>query len=155
MAAAALLDRLVMFNGARDNEAMADHKSHERLCHDLALLFSSTGLSSTRSLPPQSLVARSVLNYGLGNMAGVLVSNVDLKQLELRIRTLIQNFEPRIAIPGLTVQLLSGSGHHSRLEFLLTGEIHPRDSHGAFRLRSSWNTETGEVSVQPYGNDHG
>ncbi|MBD8093261.1 GPW/gp25 family protein [Pseudomonas fluorescens] len=155
IATASLLDRLISSTGACGNDLMAPAGSVERLCHELAQLFNSTGLGSLYELHGQPRVARSVLNCGLGNFAGVLLSSVDLKELEVRIRNLIRDFEPRVLSHNLQVQLLPGSGSHSHFTFLLHGEIRHRASPWSFRLHASWNTESGEVSVQPYGNHHG
>lgn len=155
IATASLLDRLTSATGAYGNDLTAPPDGVGRLCHELAQLFNSTGLGCFYELSGQPRVARSVLNCGLGNFAGVLLSSVDLKALELRIRTLIRDFEPRVLSHTLQVQLLPGSGSSSYFNFLLQGETRHRASQWSFRLQASWNTESGEVSVQPYGKHHG
>lgn len=155
IAAESLLDRLITPIGARCNNVNRLNGSIDLLCNDFALLFNSTGLSSTCELHRHPQVARSVVNYGLGNFAGTVLSSVDLKQLERRIRMLIRDFEPRVISHSLDVLLLPNIGSSSCFSFLLQGEIRSRDSQCLFRLQSSWNTESGEVSVRPYGKRHG
>lgn len=154
VSADSLLDRLITPFGDPGNNINKSNNIY-RLCNDFALLFNSTGLSNTCELRRYPQTARSVLNYGLGSFAGALLSSIDLKQLENRIRMLIVDFEPRVVSHSLEVRLLPNVGSASCFNFLLQGEVRSRDSQCSFRLQSSWNTESGEVRVRPYGNHHG
>lgn len=123
----------------------------EQLCRDLTLLFNATGLGAVYPLGSQPHVTRSVLNYGLGNLAGVVLSSIDTQKLENRIREIVLDFEPRILRYSVAVQLLPTMSGSANLNFLIEGEIRGLDALHAFRLESAWNTESGEVRVQPYG----
>ncbi len=122
----------------------------EHLCRDLTLLFNATGLGAICPLGSQPHVTRSVLNYGLGNLAGVVLSSIDTQKLESRIREIVLNFEPRILRYSIEVQLLPMTPGSASLNFLIEGEIRGLDALHAFHLESAWNTESGEVRVQPY-----
>lgn len=121
------------------------------LCHALTLLFNSTGLSNRGELRSRPHVTRSVLNYGLGNFAGVLFSSMDFQQLEGRIRTLIRDFEPRIVGDTLTVEWLPDVGGYGKFCFLISGDLRATASRASFHLWSSWDAESGEVSVSQRG----
>ncbi|WP_248805163.1 type VI secretion system baseplate subunit TssE [Pseudomonas sp. MWU13-2100] len=129
----------------------------EQLCRDLTLLFNATGLGAICPLSSQPHVTRSVLNYGLGNLAGVMLSSIDTQKLESRIREIVLDFEPRILRYSVAVQLLPTISRSASLNFLIEGEIRGLDALHAFRLESAWNTESGEVRVGPYGHlpNHG
>ncbi|MBV6753629.1 GPW/gp25 family protein [Pseudomonas chlororaphis] len=122
----------------------------EQLCRDLTLLFNATGLGAVCPLGSQPHVTRSVLNYGLGNLAGVVLSSIDTQRLESRIREIVLDFEPRILRCSIAVQLLSTMPGSAGLNFLIEGEIRGLEALHAFRLESAWNTESGEVRVRPY-----
>ncbi|KIH85990.1 type VI secretion system baseplate subunit TssE [Pseudomonas batumici] len=122
----------------------------EHLCRDLTLLFNATGLGAVCPLGRQPHVTRSVLNYGLGNLAGVVLSSIDTQKLENRIREIVLDFEPRILRYSVEVQLLPATPGSASLNFLIEGEIRGLDALHAFRLESAWNTESGEVRVRPY-----
>ncbi|MNF62378.1 Lysozyme [compost metagenome] len=150
-----LLDRFINAGDSLAEDVGGHDDPVDRLCHALTLLFNSTGLSNQVELRSTPHVARSVLNYGLGSFAGVLFSSVDLKQLERRIHALIRDFEPRIVNHTLTVEWLPDVGGYGNFHFLLNGDLRTMASRQAFSVRSSWNTESGEVSVRPWGNCNG
>ncbi|CAD5202744.1 type VI secretion system baseplate subunit TssE [Pseudomonas sp. FEN] len=151
-----LLERLMRSAGpgegmARRRSGGGSQQELEHLCRDLTLLFNATGLGAICPLGSQPHVSRSVLNYGLGKLAGVVLSSIDTRKLEYRIREIVLDFEPRILRCSVEVQLLPAAPGSASLNFLIEGEIRGLDVLHGFRLESAWNTESGEVRVQPYG----
>ncbi|MNJ16604.1 Lysozyme [compost metagenome] len=124
------------------------HGVLDKLRIDLSMLFNASGLyqSPGREIPPY--VARSVLNYGIGNIAGKTVSSLEPSVLEKRIRHAIVTFEPRILRHSLQITRLSRScASAPQIEFSIQGQL--RDVAGVypFVFRSAWNTESGEVRL--------
>ena len=150
-----LLDRLTIDFSSNFTRSNCIGGSIDKLCNDLELVFNSAGLDCIYELDSYPQVVCSVLNYGLGNFAGVTVSSIDLVKVERRIRRLIRVFEPRILSPSLNVVLLPNDELHSCFKFLLRGEFRTCGSQYSFALHSTWNTESGEVCVRSCGKNYG
>ncbi|MDD2058597.1 type VI secretion system baseplate subunit TssE [Pseudomonas sp. GD03860] len=120
----------------------------DKLRVDLGMLFNASGLfpAPGRDIPPY--VARSVLNYGIGNIAGKTLSSLEPNVLEKRIRQAIAAFEPRIVRHSLHITRLNRS-HAStpQIEFAIQGELRDVANVYPFVFRSAWNTESGEVRL--------
>ncbi|MNJ43592.1 Lysozyme [compost metagenome] len=130
----------------------------DKLRIDLSLLFNASGLIRPPGCDIPPSVARSVLNYGIGNIAGKTLSSLDPGVLEKRIRHAIFAFEPRILRHSLLITQLDRScASTPQIEFAIQGQL--RDVAGLypFVFRSAWNTESGEVRLAdadthlPYG----
>lgn len=119
-----------------------------RLKTDLNRLFNAPGLISTLDVKMPPHVARSVLNYGVGNIAGNTISNLDPKILERRIYLAILYFEPRIVRQSLRVTWVKCvSASIPTLQFEIEGLVRDVSKAYAFKLQSVWNAESGEAYI--------
>lgn len=71
---------------------------------DLTWLFNSGSLESCVNLMGLEEVQRSVLNFGIPELAGSTATSLKLDNLEKRIKQAILNFEPRIDPESLDVR---------------------------------------------------
>ncbi|TCV97298.1 type VI secretion system protein ImpF [Luteibacter rhizovicinus] len=118
------------------------------LQRDLSALFNASGLGAGFDGMHLPRVTHSVLNYGLGSMAGVVVSSISLEAIARRIRRAIHDFEPRILRDGLRVYPLAPQDAATgRLVFVIEGLCRCLAGTVPFRVRSIWDTESGAVSV--------
>lgn len=117
----------------------------------LAILFNASGVEALERTNKYPFAASSVLNFGVGNLAGKEVSGIDRRRLANRIRQAILRFEPRINQVGLAVRFtqVDGQGGTS-LNFIIEGEVDYLRERFAFSLNSLWNTDSGEVQVTPF-----
>ncbi|QBC03357.1 type VI secretion system baseplate subunit TssE [Enterobacter cloacae] len=134
------------YSGGRLNRLVSDY-----LRSRLAILFNASGVEALERKDKYPFAASSVLNFGVGNLAGREVSGIDRRRLANRIRLAILRFEPRINQAGLSVRFtqVDDQGGTS-LNFIIEGEVDYLRERFAFSLNSLWNTDSGEVQVTPF-----
>ncbi len=81
---------------SREQRVLSTRQLRESVLRDLAWLFNAIDLASAQDLDPYPLAARSVLNYGLPDLAGKAAAGMDITTLERLLRQAIWDFEPRI-----------------------------------------------------------
>src|ERR1700712_568643 len=106
-----LLDRLTDHNPETKAEAL--HKQYvdeaelrRLLCRDLTWLFSATQLSATLDLASFPEVSCSVLNYGMPNLTGHTLSDVDSTALEQRLLEALSSYEPRLLRDTIQISVI-------------------------------------------------
>jgi type VI secretion system protein ImpF len=119
---------------------------------DLAWLFNSVALSSAQDLEEFPLVAHSVLNFGLPDLAGRTASSVDVPGLERLLRRAILDYEPRILGNTVKVSLQSNPEQmsHNALTFEIEGELWAQPVPLRVLFKSELDLEVGEVKVADY-----
>lgn len=121
-----------------------------RLKANLSVLFNTSGLSWQIDPKSTPQVARSVLNYGIGSIAGRTLSSLDPQALEKRICQAIFAFEPRIIRHHLHVTCVScGNASTPELQFAIEGLLREASMTYPFKFYSVWNPESGEVCIDP------
>lgn len=106
-----LLDRLTDNNPKSETESREDRvlsirQLRKSVIRDLEWLLNSGRLETTEDLSEYPEVRRSVLNYGIPDLAGTTASSMDAYQLELALRQAILDFEPRILPHNLRIQII-------------------------------------------------
>ncbi|HCJ98487.1 MAG TPA: hypothetical protein DHV72_00450 [Serratia grimesii] len=134
------------YNSNKINRQISDY-----LRSRLAILFNASGVEALERTDKYPFAASSVLNFGVGNLAGREVSGIDQRRLANRIRQAILRFEPRINQAGLAVRFAQvDGGCGTSLNFIIEGEVDYLHERFAFSLNSLWNTDSGEVQVTPF-----
>jgi type VI secretion system protein ImpF len=141
-----LLDRLT------DNDP--ERKQESR---DLVWLLNTTHLRSTQDLDDYPLVARSVLNFGLPDLAGRTSSTVEAGVLEQAIRKVILDFEPRLVARTLRVKLAVDDSqmNHNAMTFDIEAELWAQPLPLRLFLRTAVDLETGTIDVIDQGGKGG
>lgn len=106
----ALLDRLRddepdQRQESRERSVLSLQKLREAVLRDLAWLFNTTNFEAAADLDAYPEIARSVLNFGLPDLAGRTAAGTDPAGLERAIRDAVLAFEPRILRHSLQVRL--------------------------------------------------
>jgi type VI secretion system protein ImpF len=106
-----LLDRLTDENPnerreSRDKHVISPARLRECVRRDLSWLLNTSNLASVQDLDEHPQVARSVLNYGMPDMAGHVASSVDVRSMERLLATVIWEFEPRLIRSSVKVKLV-------------------------------------------------
>ncbi len=145
-----LLERLSM--GVRAEVAPTLLVSREsllsRLRSDLSTLLNTSGLPGSLNLSATPHAANSVINYGIGNIAGQTLSGLAPQTLERRIRQAIFTYEPRITRHTLQVSWIANSSEPmADLQFLIQGQLRSGMQVYPFKFRSLWNIQSGAVHV--------
>lgn len=153
-----LLDRLTddepgRVTEARDTRVLSPARLRESVRRDLTWLFNSTHLQSLCDLRDFPLVARSVLNFGIPDVAGQTLSGLDTAALERTVRQAILDFEPRLAQPSLRVHLVMDEQqmNHNALAFDIEADLWAQPLPLRLYLRTAFDLETGRVDVTERG----
>ena len=127
-----------------------------RLRSDLSTLLNTSGLAGGQDLSASPYAATSVINYGIGNVAGQTRSGLAPHLLERRIRQAIFTYEPRIIRHSLQVSwVANGSEPMADMQFLIQGQLRCAMQVYPFTFRSLWNTQSGAVHIDtPDGVQH-
>lgn len=149
-----LLDRL------RDDEPMEKQESRQRrvlslqrlresVLRDLASLLNSGNLGVPQLSEEHPEVARSVVNYGLPDLAGLTASGVDSAEVEAVVQQAILDFEPRILPHTLrvTVSTREETMSPNALSFQIEGELWAQPVPLELFLKTNLDLETGSVTV--------
>ncbi len=150
-----LLDRLTdtepdKTKESRDKRVLSLRKLREGVVRDLAWLFNSCNLAATEDLTEYPEVARSVLNFGMPDLAGKAASGVDVPALEKLLKQIIQNYEPRILANTLNVRVAANDTDMSAnaLSFDIEGELWAQPTPLRLVLRTEVDLESGEIGVR-------
>lgn len=105
-----LLDRLTDDNPrareeSRERRVISMNRLRECVLRDLGWLLNSASLSTDQDLENYPEVARSVLNYGIPDLAGHTASSIEVPALEKVMRQVIWDFEPRLLRRSVKVRL--------------------------------------------------
>jgi type VI secretion system protein ImpF len=157
-----LLDRLTdnepeRKQESRDARVLSPSRLRECVRRDLAWLLNTTHLRAVQSLDEHPQVARSVLNYGMPDMAGRTTSSVDTTVLEQAIRKVILDFEPRLVAKTLRVKLFVDEKqmNHNAMSFDIEAELWAQPLPLRLFLRTAVDLESGTVDVLDLGSKGG
>ena len=153
-----LLDRLTddepdRATESRESRVLSPARLRECVRRDLAWLFNTTHMQSLQNLDEVPLVARSVLNYGIPELAGRTASSLHTVELEQMIRQAILNFEPRLDRNSVRVRpvLDERQMNHNALSFDVEAELWAQPLPLRLFLRTAVDLESGSVDVAEQG----
>src|SRR5512140_2618570 len=154
-----LLDRLTdndpeRKQESRDARVLSPSRLRECVRRDLAWLMNTTHFKAVQNLDDHPLVARSVLNFGLPDLAGRTSSTVDAVALEQAIRKVILDFEPRLVARTLRVRLVIDEKqmNHNAMTFDIEAELWAQPLPLRLFLRTAIDLEGGTIDVRDLGN---
>ena len=153
-----LLDRL------RDDAPDQKTESRERrvltmaqlracVLRDVRWLLNASTLDTVQDLEPYPEVRRSVLNYGMPDLAGRVVSDLDGPALEKELKRIVQDFEPRIKRKTLKVNVIIAQDESSyrAVRFEIQGELWAEAAQMYLYLKTEVDLETGTIRVSDAG----
>ncbi|CDG85979.1 type VI secretion system baseplate subunit TssE [Janthinobacterium agaricidamnosum] len=150
-----LLDRLTDDEAGspqepRDKRVLSMRGLRKAVLRDLGWLFNTTCLGALQELADSPLAARSVLNFGLPDLAGRTASGLQLAELERRIRQAIWDFEPRILRDSVSVKAVAPgdrSANPNQLAFEIHGELWGQPLPERLYLKTELDLEMGQVTL--------
>lgn len=152
-----LLDRLTddepgNTKESRDKRVLSLSKLRQSVMRDLAWLFNTTNLAAVQDLADFPEAARSVVNYGMPDLAGHTASSVDVKGLEKLLRDVIHEFEPRILRNSIRVRLVVDEERmsHNAMVFEIHGQLWAQPTPLDVFLRTELDLEIGDVRVTDF-----
>jgi type VI secretion system protein ImpF len=149
-----LLDRLTddapgEHKEARDKRVISMRRLRQLVLRDLAWLLNTTNLATTEDLEAFPEIENSVLNYGISELSGHLVSGMDIARLERMLRQAIKDFEPRILPHTVKVRTLVNPNmeSHNQLLFEIEGQIWAVPTPAHLLVRTQIDLEQGDVTL--------
>jgi type VI secretion system protein ImpF len=135
---------------SRERRIISPAEYRRTLLEDLAAL-----LNSGNHLPPEQLkkypeAARSVINYGVTELAGSTVSGTTGEMVAKMVQNAIVMFEPRVLKQTLEVRavdVLDAAGSHV-VELEIRGEIWNVPAPESLYVRTAVDLETGRVELR-------
>jgi type VI secretion system protein ImpF len=150
-----LLDRLTDHEPAKTMESRAQRvlsvrNLRESVVRDLLWLLNTTRFdAASRDLSSYPEVAKSVVNYGIPDLAGATASSVDPDALSRAVREAVATFEPRLNRNSLQVRAIVAEDQmaHNTLVFEIEGELWADPTPMRLLLRTELDLETGSVAI--------
>lgn len=152
-----LLDRLTdeapdVKQESRLKRVVTVSKLRELMLRDLSWLFNSTSLGELRNRAEFPYAAKSVLNYGKPDLAGMHIRGADLEQIEEGVRQAILDFEPRILAQTLKVNLrfIDNQEGARMVQFDIEGALWCQPIPLRLYLRTAVDLETGDMLISDF-----
>ena len=134
---------------SRDQRVLSMRGLRKAVLRDLGWLLNTTGLGALQPLDGHPLAARSVLNFGLPDLAGKTASGLDRAELGRRIRQAIWDFEPRILRDSVRVVAAPGQRGMApnQVAFEIHGELWGQPLPERLYLKTELVLEFGEIRL--------
>ncbi len=149
-----LLDRLIDEHPEKKEESSRERVlSHQQLragvIRDLAWLFNTTNFASAEDLENFPQTARSVVNFGIPELAGKTLGHMKNADVESIIRQAIWDFEPRITRNTVRIKMLTADDQMNRnaIAFEIRGELWAQPAPLHLRLKTEIDLETGDAAI--------
>ncbi len=149
-----LLDRLTDLHPERRRETtdelcVNEAQLREQVRRDLSWLFNTTQLAAGTDLVPYPQVQCSILNYGVMDLTGQMLSSIKPDQLAKSVRLALLHYEPRL-LPGslqISVQLGKNPFGTAALVVEIRADLYSEPLPLPLHVRTEIDVETGRVTV--------
>ena len=136
----------------RERRVLSLRTLREGVLRDLAWLLNTTNLLSSLDGPVLPHIANSVVNYGVPDLSGNSIANLNLARLERAIRQAIWDFEPRLVRSTVTVRALADAGvDHNKLGFEIEADMWAQPYPERLFLKTELDLERGGVALMDSG----
>lgn len=152
-----LLDRLTddepeQQQESRDKRVLSTNRLRECVLRDLAWLLNSSCLPMSEEIERYPFAARSVINFGLPALAGMMAHGLDVVRLEKTLRQVLIDFEPRILRQSLRVRVsMAETMGRNALTFEIEGDLWAQPLPLQLYLRTEIDLENGQANVEEAG----
>lgn len=158
-----LLERLTDNEPANTAESLtrrvvSAQRLREDVIENLLSLLGTTNLAAVSSdLTAHPEAAKSVINYGIPDLAGVTAASIDAAALARSVREAVVIFEPRLNRASLQVRAIVAGEQmaHNTLVFEIEGELWADPTPLRLFLQTKVDLETGSVAIVPGGRGAG
>jgi len=149
-----LLDRLVDEDPqsrveSRERRVISFKQFHKAILRDLTWLLNSASKAERDELEEFPEVAKSVLNYGMPDIAGSTESSMTPEMVERMVKTAVFQFEPRIVRNTFQVRGISAAkaiGNMLALE--IRGQVWAQPLPESLYVKTEVDLETGMCQLQ-------
>ena len=149
-----LLDRLTdkdpdRLSESRTERVLSLQQLRKSVIRDLGWLLNTDNLALGQDRENYPELAHSVLNYGMPDMSGKSVSNIDSETLVNNVRQAIIDFEPRILRNSIKINIVIDDDkmNTQAVSFEIEGELWAQPTPLRVYLKTDLDLETGNVNV--------
>lgn len=139
------LDRALRHYTVPRLEQFGEKALRATLLRELNWLFNTTNLGATENLEAYPEVARSTLNYGLGDLTGKLLNRQGLQRRARDMRDAIGRFEPRVSYGSMEVEVDYDPARPTTVGFVIRADLAETIP---VELRTEVEVDTGSVSMR-------
>ena len=134
---------------SRDERVLSLERLREAVMRDLTWLLNTGNLAQVQDIEAYPAVAESVVNYGIPDLAGTMVTGTSANDFANQIREAILRFEPRLIPDTVIVQATLGDGgsEHNHLNFEIQGDLWAEPMPLRLFLRTQVDLESGSVTI--------
>lgn len=150
-----LLDRLTdeapeQREEARSRRVISLNRLRHLVRRDLAWLLNAGHMEPLVDLEPYPAVRESVLNYGIPDLSGTAVADLDREEIERIIKNALLTYEPRILARSLRVRadVSADRMNQNAIVFEIEGQLWAQPMPTELFLKTEIDLETGQVEVR-------
>ncbi|NNF06754.1 MAG: type VI secretion system baseplate subunit TssE [Candidatus Eisenbacteria bacterium] len=134
---------------SRDKRVLSLNRLRDSVMRDLAWLLNTGCLAQLEDLEDYPEVQHSVLNYGMIDLAGGMLSSTDVKAVEKSLKQALLDFEPRINRDTLRIRVTKADDvmNKNAVTFHIQGELWAQPVPLRLFLKTDVDIETGNVRV--------
>ena len=135
---------------SRERRVLSVRGLREGVLRDLAWLLNTTNLLSVTDVSRLPHLANSVLNYGMPDMSGASLANMNAADLERAIRQAIWDFEPRLIRSSVTVKALPQQESISKIMFEIQADLWAQPYPERLFLKTELDLDLAQISLTEF-----
>jgi len=135
---------------SRERRVLSVRSLREGVLRDLAWLLNTTNLLSVSDVPRLPHLANTVLNYGMPDMSGASLANMNAADLERAIRQAIWDFEPRLIRSSVSVKILPQQESISKIMFEIQADMWAQPYPERLFLKTELDLDLAQVSLTEF-----
>ena len=141
-------ERVLSGRRSSPRSAVAEAALRLELAEDISQLLNTVNLASAQDLSEAPQVRRSILNYGVPDLASITSDSLGSQSIAAELKALLENFESRL-VPG-TLNVRSeavGDDASGLVRFHVNAEMYSTPVDVAVEFVAEVETESGKVKV--------
>jgi type VI secretion system protein ImpF len=135
---------------SRERRVLSVRSLREGVLRDLAWLLNTTNLLSVSAVPRLPHLANTVLNYGMPDMSGASLANMNAADLERAIRQAIWDFEPRLIRSSVSVKIMPQQESISKIMFEIRADMWAQPYPERLFLKTELDLDLAQVSLTEF-----
>jgi type VI secretion system protein ImpF len=117
-------DRLIAGRRLRARQAITESVLRREVSRDLEALLNTVAMESTIDVTGAEYVRKSILNFGLPDIANRTIDEIGVRDIPAEIRMTIVNYEPRLAAASLHIERdVSVDPAELRVRFVIRADL--------------------------------
>jgi type VI secretion system protein ImpF len=140
-------DHVVAARRSRARQVITESELRREVARDLDALLNTVAMESTIDMTEVEYARKSIINYGLPDIANRTIDEVRVRKVPDEIRTAIINYEPRLAAASLQIERdMSVDADELRVRFIVRADLTCEPVHVPIEFVADV-TETGKIIV--------